>query len=78
MRAGKHSVVLGCLSVHYLKRQLYHWEKTHASVITFLMANIVLEILKIPQICIDFHGWENHTCTRKLLLNLFQASKNSK
>ena len=32
------------------------------------------EIL-IPQICIDFHDWENCTSTRKLLLNLFQTGK---
>ena len=34
------------------------------------MASKVLEIL-IPQICIDFHDWENRTCTRKLLLREF-------
>ena len=35
------------------------------------------EIL-IPQICTDLHDWENCTCTRKLLLSLFQTSKNNK
>ena len=32
----KHLVVLGCLFVHYIRKGLYHWEKTHASVILFL------------------------------------------
>ena len=32
----------------------------------------------IPQICIDFHDWGNHACTRKLLLNLFQRSNISR
>ena len=27
-----------------------------------------------PDLHIDFHDWENHTCTRKLLLNIFQTS----
>ena len=35
----KHSVVLGCLYIHYVRKELHHWEKTHASVITLLMAN---------------------------------------
>ena len=43
----------------------------------FLMANKVWEIL-IPQTCIDFHDWENRTCTRKVLLNVFQTSKINK
>ena len=73
----KHSVVLSCLFIHYLRKELYQWEKTHTSEITFLMANEAWEVL-IPQIFIDFHDWENHTCTRKLLLNLFQTSKINK
>ena len=32
----------------------------------------------MPQIYIDFGGWENDTCTRELLLNLTDASKNNK
>ena len=71
------SVVLVFLFIHYLRKVLYHWEKTYASVVTFLMAKRVWEIL-IPQICMDFHDWENRTCSRKLLLNLFQTSENNK
>ena len=40
-------------------------------IFTFLMVNKVWEIL-IPQICIDFHNWENHRSTRKLLLISFR------
>ena len=65
------------LSMVIETKELYHWEKTHASVITLLMANIVWAIL-IPQIYIDFHGWENCTYKRKLLLNLIQTSENNK
>ena len=43
--------------------------------ITLLMANTVWKIL-IPQIYVDFHGWENRTSTRKILFNLIQKSKN--
>ena len=50
---------------------MYHWEKTHSSVITLLIANIVWLIL-IPQNYIDFRSWENRTCRRTLLLNLIQ------
>ena len=50
--------------------------KTHTSAITLLMANIVREIL-IPQIQVDFRGWENRTCTRKLQLNLIQTSQSN-
>ena len=66
------------LFIHLLfnEKELYHWEKTHPSVITLLMAKIVWSIL-IPQNYIDFYSWENHTCTRKLLLNLIQTSKNN-
>ena len=39
-------------------------EKTHPSVITLLMANIVWTIL-IPQNYIDFNSWENRTCMHK-------------
>ena len=56
---------------------LYHWEKTRVSEITLLMINIVREI-SIPHICIDFQKCENRTCTGKLLLNVFQTSKNNK
>ena len=57
-----------CGSWYYL---LFHWEKTYTTIFTFLMANRVWEIL-VPQICIDFHNWGNHTCTRKLLLISFR------
>ena len=44
------------LLIHLLlTKELYHWEKTHPSVITLLMANIVWTIL-IPQNYIDFHS----------------------
>ena len=40
---------------------MYHWEKTHPSVITLWMANTVWIIL-IPQEYIDFNGWKKrHT-----------------
>ena len=69
------SYVLHCCgSWYYL---LCHWEKTYTTIFTFLMANKVWEIL-IPQICIDFHNWENHTCTKKTTVNLFQTSNISK
>ena len=32
----------------------------------------------IPQIYVDFRSWENRTCTREILLNLIQTSKNNK
>ena len=32
----------------------------------------------ISQIYVDFHGWENHTRTRKISLNLILASKSNK
>ena len=48
-----------------------------SSVITLLIANIILTIL-IPQNYIDFYGWEKSMCTRKLLLNLIQTNKNNK
>ena len=63
------SYILHCCGSWYCL--LCHWEKTYTTVFTFLMANKVWEIL-IPQICIDFHNWENHTCTRKLLLISFR------
>ena len=53
----KHSVVHGCWFIDYLTKELHLWEKTHANVITLLIANIAWEIL-IPQIYIDFHGWK--------------------
>ena len=49
---------------------------TQAYIITLLMADKVRKIL-IPQICVDFHGWENRTCKRKMLFNLIQTSKNN-
>ena len=58
-------------SLNYLAKELYHLEKAHPSVITLLIANVVWTIL-IQQIYTDFHGWENHTCTNKLLLNFIQ------
>ena len=72
-----HSVALGCLFIHYLRKYLYHWEKTHASVTTLLMANIVWEIL-IPQICVDSDDLESPRCTSKLQLNLLLMSNNNK
>ena len=62
-----------CGSWYYL---LCHWEKTYTTIFTFLMANKVWEIL-IPQISIDFHNWENYTCTRKLLLISFRQVKSA-
>ena len=59
-RASKISVVHGCLFTDYLTKELYHWEKTYASVIILMMANMVWKIL-IPQTCIDFHDSENRT-----------------
>ena len=41
------------------------------------MESKVWKIL-ILQIYMVFYGWENRTCTRKLLLNLIQTSKNNK
>ena len=70
----KHSVVHGCLFTYYLTKEL---EKTHPSVITLLMANILWTIL-ITQNYIDFYSWEKRTCTRKLLLNFVQTSRNNK
>ena len=46
----KHSVVHGCRFTDYFTKEPYHWQKTHASVITLLMAYIVWCIL-IPEIC---------------------------
>ena len=46
---NKHSVVHGCWFTDYLTIELCRWEKTHTSVITILMENIVRKIL-IPQI----------------------------
>ena len=46
-------------------------------VITLLMADIVWKIL-IPQIYVDFRGWENRICRREILLNLIQTSENNK
>ena len=73
----KHSVVRDCCFIDYLTKELYHWEKTHASVLNLLMTNLVWKIL-IQKMYIDFHGQENRTCMRKILLNLIQTSKNNK
>ena len=67
-KIGISYVLYCCGSWYYL---LCHWEKTYTTIFTFLMANKVWGIL-ILQICIDFHNWENHTCTRKLLLIPFR------
>ena len=55
-------------------KMLYHWEKTHARVITFLMAYWTLSL--IPQTCIDIHHWENRTCC--LVLHLVTWCANFK
>ena len=52
--------------MNLVMKKVYHWEKTDASLISLLMEKIVWGIL-IPQICTDFHDWENRTCKRKLL-----------
>ena len=45
------------------------WKKTHASVITSLMANIVWKIL-IPQIYVDFHSWKTVDAQEKYCLKI--------
>ena len=75
-RAGK-AFSRPWLFIHLLFKEQYHLEKTHESVITLWMANIVRTIL-IPQNYIDFHSWENRTCTRIILLNLIQTNKTNK
>ena len=49
----KHYVAHGCLFTYYLTKELYHWEKTHPSLITLLMTNIVWTTL-MPHNHIDF------------------------
>ena len=39
----KCSVVHGSSFTYYSTKELYHWEKTHSSVITFLMAKINMD-----------------------------------
>ena len=45
----KHSVVHGCSITYDLTTELYHWEKTHPSIIALLTANKVWTTL-LPQI----------------------------
>ena len=63
-RAGKTSVVLGCLFIHYLSKELCHWEKTHARVVTFIDGKHSIRNFD-PQICINFQDWENRYMDKK-------------
>ena len=56
--------------LNYLTKELYHWEKTHASVIILLMANIVWKILT-PLIYVDFHAGETVHGQEKYCYSIF-------
>ena len=79
-RAGK---TFSCsrLLIHQLfdKRTVLFVE-THARASTLLMAREILMVweILIPPTCIDFDDWENPTCSRNHLFNLFEKSKNNK